>query len=88
MLIEGHICKSIAPNSTRLALRPVIGTRACVPLSAQVARSGGNSRSSVQSRHSSRSLLCQPAFRRRVIPPYMGRSVKRWQAVCRIEVRV
>ena len=34
---------------TNLAFAPVIGTVACVPLTAQAARSGGNSRSNVQS---------------------------------------
>src|SRR6266542_3750623 len=39
----------IAPNRTRLALPPLIGTGACSPRRAQPARSGGNSRRSVSS---------------------------------------
>src|SRR5829696_3704924 len=62
----------IAPNSTRLAFAPVIGTVACVPLRAQVARSGGNSRSNVQSQHSSTSPVHHSARRRRIIPPFSG----------------
>src|SRR3954467_15667935 len=65
----------IAPNSTRLAFAPVIGTVACVPLRAQAARSGGNNRSNVQSQHSSTSPACQPARRRRIIAPFSGPDV-------------
>src|SRR4051812_44785486 len=61
----------MAPNSTRLALRPLIGTTAWVPFSAHVARRGGNSRSRVQSRHSRRSPGCQPAFSRRIRPLFL-----------------
>src|SRR5829696_6215835 len=39
----------MAPNTTRLALAPLIGTGAGSPRSAQPARSGGNSRRSVSS---------------------------------------
>ena len=45
----------IVPNNTRLAFWPVIATLACVPIAAHIARSGGNSRSSVQSVNNSTS---------------------------------
>ena len=35
------VCALIAPKSTRLALAPVIGTTAVIPIGAHAARSGG-----------------------------------------------
>jgi hypothetical protein len=51
-----------------LALAPLIGITACVALRAQVARSGGNSRSSIQSMHSSTSTVRQHAFSHGIEP--------------------
>ena len=79
----GQISNSFLPQAWSLdvemafyVLLPVIGTVACVPLRAQAARSGGNSRSNVQSQHSSTSPARQPARRRRIIPLFSGPDVR------------
>jgi hypothetical protein len=64
----------IAPNSIRFAFPPVIGTMPAVPIGAQAARSGGNTRKIVQSLTSTVSPGLSPALRRRRRQPFSARD--------------